>query len=208
MNFIYGFIDYLEPLTKCKTISADMHDSEASDKDLLILLRDHDPCAFEAIYRRYWRPLFVFVYKQIGSKEDTKEIVQDLMLSLWQNRAGAEIHNLRAFLFIAARNLANRYFRKEINLRKYLEHQLMQEVFESTNADEIMNEIQLSEAIEIALGRLPEKTALIFRMRKLDNVSVKKIAAQMGLSDRAVEYHLTKSMREVRKHLQKFFSDN
>lgn len=185
-----------------------MHDDEPTDAALLILLKDSDSCAFETIYRRYWRQLFVSVYRQIGSKEDTKEIVQDLMLSLWQNREKAEIHNLRAFLFIAARNLANRYFRKEINLRKYLEHQLMQDVFESTNGDDIVNEIQLSEAIETALGRLPEKTALIFRMRKLDNVSVKKIATQMGLSDRAVEYHLTKSMHEVRKHLRKFFSDN
>ncbi len=185
-----------------------MGDDKPTDIALLILLKDSDPCAFETIYRRYWRPLFVYVYRQIGSTEDTKEILQDLMLSIWQNRETSEIHNLKAFLFIAARNLANRYFRREINLRKYMEHQLMQEVFESSNNDDIVNETQLSEAIEIALGRLPEKTALIFRMRKLNNVSIQKIATQMGLSDRAVEYHLTKSMREVKKHLQKFFSDN
>lgn len=185
-----------------------MHENEPADQALLILLREGNPRAFETIYRRYWRHLYGFVYQQIGSKEDTKEIVQELMLSLWQNRAEAEIHNLRSFLFIAARNLANRYFRKEINLRKYREYQLLQEVFESSGADEIVNEQQLSQALEKALEQLPEKTALIFRMNKLDDVSVKRIAVQMGLSDRAVEYHLTKSMRAVRKHLQEFLSDN
>lgn len=185
-----------------------MHDPEPTDKVLLILLKEDNSRAFETIYRRYWRQLFVFIYQQIGSKEDTKEIIQELMLSLWQNRAEAEIQNLRSYLFIAARNLANRHFRKEINLRKYQEYRLMQEVFESTGADEIVHESQLTEAIEKVLGQLPEKTALIFRMNKLDDVSVKKIALQMGLSDRAVEYHLTKSMRAVRKHLQQFLTDN
>lgn len=185
-----------------------MPEQELTDEELLLLLKGNDSSAFETIYRRYWRQLFAFVYQQIGSKEDTKEIIQELMLNLWQNRLMSNIHNLRAFLFIAARNQANKYFRKEINLRKYREYQLMQEVFESMDTDEIFNERQLSVAIENALQRLPEKTAIIFRMNKLDNLPVKKIATQMGLSDRAVEYHLTKSMRVMRKHLQKFMSDN
>lgn len=185
-----------------------MPEQELTDEELLLLLKGNNSSAFETIYRRYWRQLYVFVYQQIGSKEDTKEIIQELMLSLWQNRQVSTIQNLRAFLFIAARNQANRYFRKEINLRKYREHQLMQEVFESMDTDEIFNERQLSVAIEKALQRLPEKTATIFRMSKLDNLPVKKIATEMGLSDRAVEYHLTKSMRVVRKHLERFMSDN
>lgn len=185
-----------------------MHDTTQNDESLLAQLKNNDSYAFETIYNRYWYQLFVFIYRQIGSKEDTKEIIQELMLSLWQNRTESKIHNLRSFLFIAARNLSNRHFRKDINLRKYREYQLMQEVSESAEADDILNEKQLSEAIEKALERLPDKTANIFRMNKLDNVSVKKIALQMGLSDRAVEYHLTKSMRVVRKHLQKFLSDN
>ncbi len=185
-----------------------MDDTNQTDEALLLLIKEDDGRAFETIYRRYWRQLFVYVYQQIGSKEDTKEIIQELMLSIWQNRGKSEILHLKSFLFISARNLTNKYFRKEINLRKYREYQLMHEVFESTDADEIVNENQLSKAIEMALQRLPEKTAAIFRMNKLDDVSVKKIAVQMGLSDRAVEYHLTKSMRVVRKHLQKFLHDN
>lgn len=185
-----------------------MHDLEVTDETLLARLKVDDSSAFETIYRRYWRQLFQFVYQQTGSKEETKEILQELMLSLWQNRAVSAIHNLRSFLYVAARNLVNMHFRREINLRKYREYQLMHEVFDSLGADEVVNERQLAEAIEKALEQLPTKTASIFRMNKLDAVSVKKIATEMGLSDRAVEYHLTKSMRAVKKHLQKFLSDN
>lgn len=175
---------------------------------LMIGLRNGDAFAFEAIYRRYWRQLFVFVYQQTGSGEEAKEILQDLMLSLWQKRADSNIYNLKAFLFIAARNLVNMHFRKEINLRRYREYQLMQEVFESIEADYDVNEKDLLEAIENALEKLPEKTASIFRMNKLNHVSINKIAVHMGLSDKAVKYHLTKSMKMVRKHLARYLSDN
>lgn len=185
-----------------------MQRPEQDDEVLVTLLKQGSTHAFETIYRRYWRPLFVFVFHQIGSREEAKEVLQELMLSLWQNRAVSDIRNLKAFLFIAARNLTAKHFRKEINLRKYREYQLMQEVFEHIDTDELFNETQLSAAIEKALESLPEKSASIFRMNKLDEVSVKKIAVQMGLSDRAVEYHLTKSMRVVKEHLRQYFSEN
>lgn len=185
-----------------------MHAREVTDEMLLSALKNDDSCAFEAIYHRYWRPLFVFVYQQMGSKEEVQEVLQDLMLSLWQNRSDSNIHNLRSYLFIAARNLVNMHYRKEINLRKYREFQLMQEVMENIEPESVVYEKELLNAIEKVLEKLPEKTACIFRMNKLDRVSVNKIAIQMGLSDKAVEYHLTKSMKVMRKHLQHYFLAN
>jgi len=185
-----------------------MYDSEVTDETLMSNLKNDDSRAFEAIYRRYWRRLFVFVYHQIGSKEEANEILQDLMVSLWLNRSDSDIHNLKLFLFIAARNLVNKYFRRQINLRKYWEYQLMQDVADSIEADYAVNEKELMKAIENALEGLPEKTANIFRMNKLDKVSINKIAIHMGLSDRAVKYHLTKSMHMVRAHLERYLSNN
>jgi RNA polymerase sigma factor (sigma-70 family) len=185
-----------------------MYTNETTDEWLLSQLKEGDSEAFEAIYRRYWRQLFVFVYDQIGSREDTREILQELMLSIWENRSVAKIRNLRAFLFISARNLANMYFRREINLRKYREYRLLQEVSESVGNDDILHEKQLAEALEKALESLPEKTANIFRMNKLEDVPIQDIALQLGLSGRTVAYHLTKSVRAIRKHCQKYLSDN
>ncbi|PPK99529.1 RNA polymerase sigma factor [Parapedobacter indicus] len=185
-----------------------MHRCEVTDEMLLNALKNHDSYAFEAIYHRYWRRLFVFVYQQMGSKDEAEEVLQDLMLSLWQNRSDSNIRNLRSYLFIAARNLVNMHYRKEINLRKYREFQLMQEVMESIPPENAVYEKELLDAIEKVLEKLPEKTACIFRMNKLDHVSVNKIATHMGLSDKAVEYHLSKSMKVMRKQLQRYLLAN
>jgi DNA-directed RNA polymerase specialized sigma24 family protein len=56
--------------------------------------------------------------------------------------------------------------------------------------------------IDECLHILPEKTREIFRLHKLEYWPVSRIAARFGLSEKAVEYHLTKSVRLVRTHLK------
>ncbi len=185
-----------------------MSEPHLSDEVLVDLLKQDDSSAFETIYRKYWRQLYGFVYMQLGSKEDTEEILHDLMLSLWQNRKSSQIQNLRIYIFISARNLTNKLIKSQINMRKYREYQLMHEVMESTNTDEIYNINELSVVIEKVLKKMPEKTATIFRMSKIEEIPVKKIALKMDLSDKAVEYHITKSLKMLRQYLQNFHSDN
>src|SRR5215217_7387698 len=110
-----------------------------TDELLVDLLKSDDPDAFKIIYQRYWRQLYNFVYQQLDSREDTEEIIHDLMLSLWQNRGQSQIQQLRIYLFIAARNLTNKFIKSQINLRKYREYQLLHQVFESIDSDEIFH---------------------------------------------------------------------
>ena len=185
-----------------------MQEPNLTDEELVYLLKNSDTNAFAVIYKRYWRYLFGFVFQQLGVKEDAEEIVHDLMLSIWQNRQTASIQNLKVYLFIAARNLTNKSIKARINLRKYQEHLLLREVFENFQNNEILSSLDLSQAVEQVLNQMPEKTAMIFRMSKMDELPVKTIASKMDLTEKAVEYHITKSLKIIRHQLQNFHSDN
>ncbi len=189
-------------------INQDMQLPDRTDKELVDGLKRGDADAFRVIYYRYWRGIYGFAYQQLGSREEAEEIIHDLMLALWNNREQSEIQSLKVYLFIAARNLVNKQIRSQVNLRKYREYQLMQELFEYIDTDEIFNEHQLTEALDRVLDKLPEKTAMIFRMSKIEELPVKRIALETGLTDKAVEYHITKSMRIIREQLRRFQSDN
>ncbi|MFN4146177.1 MAG: RNA polymerase sigma-70 factor [Runella sp.] len=182
--------------------------STQPDNILVDALQNGSAEAFEAIYRRYWRPLYGYIYQQLGSKEEAEEIVHDLMLSLWQNRSQIDIRQLQVYLFVAARNLTNKYIRSQINLRKYREYQILHEVLENIPPDQIENSDDLAQAIEHVMKQMPEKTARIFRMSKIEELPVKQIASTMQLTEKAVEYHITKSLKMLRQHLQTFYSDN
>lgn len=185
-----------------------MNYQDLPDESLLGLMATHDPKAFEAIYHRYCRKLLGFAFQLVGSKEDCEEVVHDLMTSLWQNREKSNIQNLKVYLFVAARNLSNKCIKSKIDLRKYFEHKLINEILDSVEAEKIMSPQDLDNAMENALKKLPEKTAAIFRLSKIDNLPVKKIAQQMHLTDKAVEYHITKSVKLLREQLKDFTSQN
>lgn len=185
-----------------------MNLSNLADEELVLLLKEGNSAAFGAIYRRYFRPIFGFVSQQLGTREDAEEIIHDLMLSIWQNRKSASILNLKVYLFIAARNLTNKSLKARINLRKYQEHLLMSKVFENFQMDQNTSSTELSEAVEQVLNQMPEKTARIFRMSKMEELPVKIIASKMDLTEKAVEYHITKSLKMIRHQLQNFHSDN
>ena len=179
---------------------------EVPDSTLVDELGNGNARAFELIYHRYWQPLYRFAYQQLDSQEDAEEVIHDLMLSLWQNRMQVSIQNLRIYLFVATRNLVNKLIKAQINLRRYREYQLLHGVFESSQ--DISTSDELAQAIERVVRQMPEKTARVFTMSKLDRMPVKKIASSLQISEKAVEYHITKSLRLVRQYLRAFQSDN
>lgn len=185
-----------------------MQSRDMTDESLVLRMKDGQTDAFEAIYSRYWRQLYGFAYQQLGVKEEAEEIVQDLMMTLWQNREVSQINDLRIYVFIAARNLVNKAIKAKINLRKYMEFLLLQGVAEHSKVNEILTNEQLKKAVEDAMKQMPEKTAKVFRMSKLDEVPVRSIAQELGLTDKAVEYHITKSIKLLREHLRHFHHDN
>jgi RNA polymerase sigma-70 factor (ECF subfamily) len=59
--------------------------------------------------------------------------------------------------------------------------------------------------LEKELGYLPEKCRSVFEMSRQENKSNKEIAAQLGISEKTVESHLTKAIRRLRVNLNTLF---
>ena len=172
-----------------------MNFNELPDSELLLLMKMGNNKAFEVIYTRYWKFIYGFVYQNLGSKEDSEEILHDLMLSLWNNREDSIIENLKVYLFIASRNLVNKSLRNQINIRKFREFQLLNQLNETSSTEDLIFSKEFEQRLNELMLSMPEKTALIFRLSKIEEIPVKKIAAQLALSEKAVEYHVTKSLK-------------
>jgi len=179
-----------------------------SDEVLCSLLNKGDEKAFETIYKNYWRKLYGFVFSQIGNKEDTEEILADLFLSIWNKRFDHKINNLRIYLYVSSRNLINRSLRNKLNFEKYREFELLQKVFQTTEMEQIVDSVEFFKRLDTILAKMPEKTATIFRLSKIDESPVKKIAEELQMSEKAVEYHITKSLKIMRKNFKNYYSEN
>ncbi|GAB3166550.1 RNA polymerase sigma factor [Telluribacter humicola] len=181
---------------------------QLDDERLVGLLRDGQMAAFEEIYRRYWYKLYCIAYHQTGIREDAEELVQEVFLKLWSRRSEVLIRHLGMYLTIAVKNQVYDYIKSQISYRKYQEYLIFQEIHQNHNTDEIINFTDLTEAVEKVLNQLPEKSAEVFKRSRFENQSVREIAKGLNLSEKAVEYHITKSLRFLKDNLKEYHSDN
>lgn len=179
-----------------------------TDEELIHSLKEGSQQAFEEIYHRYWYKLFGVAYHETGSREDAEELVHDLFERLWHRRQEAVIHHLSSYLVVSVKHLVNNYIKSRITQRRYQEYLILHELHQAELTDETVHFSDLSKAIDEVMKKLPEKTCAVFRLSRFENQPVKSIAQQLNLSEKAVEYHITKSLKVLQEQLKAYRSDN
>lgn len=184
-------------------------DYKVFDEEILLkLLKTGDGMALEEIYKRYSESVFLAAFRKVRSKEVAEELVQNIFISLWAKREQAQISKLEAYLHTAVRYQVIDYIRSKILRERY-----SQFAKDQLNTDESASESklllqELSIAIDNTIKKLPQKTQEIFRLSRYEHRSVKEIAQSMNLSEKAVQYHVTQSLKFMRLHLREFILMN
>jgi RNA polymerase sigma-70 factor (ECF subfamily) len=179
-----------------------------TDEQLVKSLCESKKAAFDAIYARYWKMLYAVAYGQLGSKEEAEDIVHNVFERIWNNREIQKINCLKAYLIVSVRHFSINYVKSQITYRKFQEYLIFQEIQKNFSTDDIVNYAELQRVVNDVLKKLPDKTGEVFRMSRYENKSVKEIAAHLGLTEKAVEYHLTKSLKFIKEHLDKYYNHN
>ncbi len=185
-----------------------MMNRQANDEQLVGFLREDDKKAFEEIYNRYWYRLFSIAYHETGTREEAEELVHDLFEHLWKNRHEHTIRHLSSYLVVSIKHLSTNYIKSQITRRRYLEYLILHNIRQSHSTEEVIQLGDLSKLVEEVMQKLPEKTYVVFRMSRFENQSVKSIAQQLSLSEKAVEYHITQSLRVLKEQLKNYYSAN
>lgn len=173
-----------------------------TDDLLLRLLQASDENAFRVLYQRYWKKLFTTACYKLKSKEAAEEIVQNIFVSLWEKRATLQIESLENYLFIAVKYKVINYV-ESLMVRQAGQKQLAGNTTdESTEATIMINDLHA--AIQQALTQLPAKTREVFTMIRFEKYSVREIARHMNLTEKAVEYHITQSLKLMRVSLKDY----
>src|SRR5687767_5913207 len=64
--------------------TSDIH--RMADEELMVLLRDGNPDAFEAVYDRHGGPAFSLAYRIVGNRTVAEDVAQEAFLSIWRSR--------------------------------------------------------------------------------------------------------------------------
>jgi len=176
-----------------------------SDSALLNLLRAEDVPAFEEIYRRYWRMLYSIIYRRVQSREISEEIVQDIFTSLWVNRSTSNIQSLSAYLNAAAKYKVINHVAREMSRQAYSEEQRqLSETLLNNCTEEAVLHDDLHIALEREIEKLPAKRRQIVKLHKNEDLSLKQVASQLGISEKTAENQYGKALKALKLNLRHF----
>lgn len=167
------------------------------DPQLLDRLGSDDPQAFEDIYRRYWQRLYDFACTKTRDTDTAEEIVQELFVTIWERRHSLQVKNLQSYLFTSVRNRIIDHFKDKA-------FAALDSVDPLSEPDYPLFLDELEQAMQQAVGQLPEKTRKIFVLSRFEGNTVRQIASLLGMPERTVEYHITQALRTLKTLLKEF----
>ncbi|MEM9664696.1 MAG: RNA polymerase sigma-70 factor [Bacteroidota bacterium] len=176
-----------------------------SDAALTQRLRASDEAAFEVLFRRHYDALYGFVARRLPADHaDTPaDVVQDLFLRLWQQRARLDPdQSVRAYLFQAASRLViDRYRHRAVR-------QAFQEAEQRKPSPTVapVEHVDVEPAVWEAINALPEPVRTVFILSRFDGLTYREMATLLGLSPKTIEARMSKALRLLRTALQPYLS--
>ncbi|WDF77197.1 RNA polymerase sigma-70 factor [Mucilaginibacter sp. KACC 22773] len=171
-----------------------------SEEQLVLSLKAGDEAAIAEIYRRYWRKLLAIAYNHFRDKSSAEEIVQDVLIKLWDRRAEVSIDSLSGYLVTAVKyTILNAIYRERRR------NEIAFNVFGSNDCDFDDEKIYanfLKEYINGVVEKLPEKCRLVFKCSREQGKNIPQIAFELNIAEKTVEAHLTKALKSIKLSLR------
>lgn len=173
-----------------------------SELELIALMKQGRREAFNEIYERYWLKLYIAAVNRLKSKDDAKDIVQDLFISFWMKRDALIItSSLSSYLFTAIKYRVINHIQSNIVKRNYLDSLNEALVDYDNSTHEIISRNDLELFIDSKIAHLSPKVKEVFELSRKDNLSIKEIAEKLHTSDQTVKNQLSKALKILKIHL-------
>lgn len=175
-----------------------------TDNQLLEYLKKGHEKAFDELFERYWNKSFDLAFDKVKSKEQAEEIVQDVFMDLWSKKESLDIKNFSHFLFASIKYQCINKIRSKLVEHKYWDYYKHFASLTENVTDNTVRFNNLLEVIDEKLTKLSPKSKKVFYLSRLEGHSVREIATKLSLSEKAIEYHISRSLKELKIYLKEF----
>ena len=180
--------------------------SVAIDAELILRIKEGDARSLELLFRRLYPRLCAYANKFVQDTGDSKEIVQDLFLAIWNNREHLdESRSLEAYLFTSVKNKCLNVLKARIVKSKQAELLWMLYSEESSmndNSYHVLLANELQSDFNKALQKLPSECRRIFELSRFEGLRYQEIAGRLNISIKTVETQMYRALNKLRIELR------
>ncbi len=156
---------------------------------------------FKVIFDAYYKRLFAFSFKYVENTYAAEDIVEGVLLTLWQKRQNLnKIKHLKSYLYTMVRNASLDYLKKE---KKFVRLDL-----DKHDAAAVMEQFIIEEETHSilfqALENLPQKSRKVFELSCIQGMKYKDIAEELQISLNTVKSQRARAIELLKKQLKDY----
>ncbi len=178
--------------------------SHLADGELLRRLSHADSrnYAFNLLVRKYQERVYFLVRKMVVSHEDANDLTQEIFVKVWTNidkfRADSQLFT---WIYRIATNECLGFLRRK-RTRFFLPiHDLGAELSQKINPENGFTGDEISQKLEKALLKLPDKQRLVFNMKYFEEMKYEEMSEVLGTSVGALKASYHHAVRKIEADL-------
>jgi len=176
-----------------------------SDAELISFLKLNDQRAYTEIFQRYWSGLFVYARKILRDDEDAEDCVQEVLTYIWNKRNELIVtSSVTSYLFTSVRHRAIDIINRKKRYNLYIDSLANFLEEGSSFTDEYIHEKELLQSILKVVAELPPRTKEIFMLSRFEQLSQKRIAELLSITDRTVKNQVSQALKILKLKLYLF----
>ncbi|HEX6666990.1 MAG TPA: sigma-70 family RNA polymerase sigma factor [Solirubrobacterales bacterium] len=177
-----------------------------ADEELMPLVGEKDPEAFEVFYDRHGGVAYSLAYRIVGERGAAEDVTQEAFISIW--RSGARFDptrgSVRSWLLSVVRNRAIDFLRSKAGKAPKLAFDddaiLEQRPAEEQTEEEAMRRETASE-VRGVLGQLPGEQSKVIQLAYFGGFSQSEIAQMLGVPLGTVKGRMRLGLEKIRGEL-------
>jgi RNA polymerase sigma-70 factor (ECF subfamily) len=180
--------------------------AEASDRELLVGVREGEEPALNELIGRKTKPLLQLCQRILGDAEEARDVVQVTFFKVWESRRKFDDRwSPNTWIYRIASNLAIDHLRSRRSRERSQEpvRQHLRQVAD-TRAIRDLSRLQQSEVAaifrDLSTG-LSEKQRMVFLLREIEGLSSPEVAEILDCRESTVRNHLFNARKYLRKEL-------
>lgn len=164
-------------------------------------IRSGDPDAFASLFRKYYEPLYQFAGRFVKDPQTAESIVQDVFVKIWKKREEWHVQqNVKSYLYTSVKNHSLNYLKRERVLISLSESTNHQDDLVSSPENALI-ESEMIEAVQEAIGKLPQQCRRIYLMKRYDELTYSEIAEVLNISINTVKTQMKRALKSLHKSL-------
>ena len=163
---------------------------------------------FDTVYHQFHQAVYANICKLVCEPQLAEDILQEVFISLWENRQTVNLQDAGGWLFVVSYNKSMTFLKKKLRETSVIlpDTEYLATISEEQPVDEELFQLRLT-MVEEAIDHLPPRKREVFRLCRYDGKSYDEVADMLNISVVSVKDYLKQSTQFIRQYISRHYNN-